>query len=354
MTRVGLLRRIEPAGSPARYETRVGDNHHHLVCRSCGVAHDVDCVVGAAPCLTPRRDRGLRDRRGRGHVLGHLPRLPGRRRAGSAAGAAAGLARAWPTSDLLFERRGSTARHHVQPPAGAQRDDVRDVRGASTSAARRSTPTTGSACSSCAAPAAGRSSSGTDIRQFLDFDSGRTGVEYEADIDRYVGRLDRLRKPAIALVEGYAVGAGLAIAAACDLRICTPDAQFGLPIARTLGNCLSMAGYARLAAILGEARALDVVFTARMVGAEEAHACGLGTRSSRRTRSRRTCSSLAERSGDARADHAARDEGGAAAPPRGQRPRRRGPRRGGLRQRRLPRRASRRSSRSAATPGPGT
>jgi len=53
MTRVGLLRRIEPAGSPARYETRVGDNHHHLVCRSCGVAHDVDCVVGAAPCLTP-------------------------------------------------------------------------------------------------------------------------------------------------------------------------------------------------------------------------------------------------------------------------------------------------------------
>src|SRR3954469_17134642 len=53
MTRVGLLRRIEPAGSPARYETRVGDNHHHVVCRSCGAAHDVDCVVGAAPCLTP-------------------------------------------------------------------------------------------------------------------------------------------------------------------------------------------------------------------------------------------------------------------------------------------------------------
>jgi enoyl-CoA hydratase len=119
--------------------------------------------------------------------------------------------------------------------------------------------------------------SGTDIRQFLDFDSGRTGVEYEAEIDRYVGRLDRLRKPAIALVEGYAVGAGLALAAACDLRVCTPDAQFGLPIARTLGNCLSMSGYARLAAILGEARTKDVVFTARMVGADEALACGLAT-----------------------------------------------------------------------------
>jgi enoyl-CoA hydratase len=119
--------------------------------------------------------------------------------------------------------------------------------------------------------------SGTDIRQFIDFDSGRTGVEYEAEIDRYVGRLDRLRKPAIALIDGYAVGAGLAIACACDLRICTPGAQFGLPVARTLGNCLSMAGYARLAAILGEARAKDVVFTARMVGAEEALACGLAT-----------------------------------------------------------------------------
>jgi enoyl-CoA hydratase len=117
--------------------------------------------------------------------------------------------------------------------------------------------------------------SGTDIRQFLDFDSGRTGVEYEAEIDRYVGRLDALRKPAIALVEGYAVGAGLAIAAACDLRVCTPGAQFGLPIARTLGNCLSMAGYARLVAILGEARTKDIVFTARMVGADEALAAGL-------------------------------------------------------------------------------
>src|SRR3954466_13347860 len=117
--------------------------------------------------------------------------------------------------------------------------------------------------------------SGTDIRQFLDFDSGKTGVEYEADIDRYIGRLDRLRTPAIALVEGYAVGAGLSIAATCDLRVCTPDAQFGLPIARTLGNCLSMAGYARLVAVLGEARVKDVVFTARTVGADEALAAGL-------------------------------------------------------------------------------
>lgn len=56
---VGLLRRITPAGSPARYETRVGDNHHHLVCRSCGAAEDVDCAVGEAPCLQPADDRGF-------------------------------------------------------------------------------------------------------------------------------------------------------------------------------------------------------------------------------------------------------------------------------------------------------
>ena len=117
--------------------------------------------------------------------------------------------------------------------------------------------------------------SGTDIRQFLDYDTGRMGVEYEEGIDRYLGRLDVLRKPAIAQVQGYAVGAGLSIAAACDLRVCTPDAQFGLPVARTLGNCLSMAGYARLVAVLGEARVKDVVFTARMIGAEEARAAGL-------------------------------------------------------------------------------
>ncbi|UYP19315.1 transcriptional repressor [Rhodococcus sp. Z13] len=55
----GLLRRIEPAGSPARYETRIGDNHHHLVCRNCGEVVDIDCVVGAAPCLTPSEDHGF-------------------------------------------------------------------------------------------------------------------------------------------------------------------------------------------------------------------------------------------------------------------------------------------------------
>jgi Fur family transcriptional regulator, stress-responsive regulator len=55
---VGLVRRIEPAGSPARFEARVGDNHHHVVCRSCGAIDDVDCAIGAAPCLEPSAARG--------------------------------------------------------------------------------------------------------------------------------------------------------------------------------------------------------------------------------------------------------------------------------------------------------
>jgi Fur family ferric uptake transcriptional regulator len=59
LTAAGLLRRIEPAGHPARYEGRVGDNHHHIVCRSCGTVVDVDCAVGEAPCLTASDDRGF-------------------------------------------------------------------------------------------------------------------------------------------------------------------------------------------------------------------------------------------------------------------------------------------------------
>jgi Fe2+ or Zn2+ uptake regulation protein len=59
LTAAGLVRRIQPTGSVARYESRIGDNHHHVVCRSCGVIADVDCAVGDAPCLTASNDRGF-------------------------------------------------------------------------------------------------------------------------------------------------------------------------------------------------------------------------------------------------------------------------------------------------------
>jgi enoyl-CoA hydratase/carnithine racemase len=116
---------------------------------------------------------------------------------------------------------------------------------------------------------------GTDIRRFTEFSSWEDGLRYEEEIDRMVGRLETVRKPTVALVHGVAMGSGLALAAACDLRVCTPEARFGLPIARTVGNCLSTANYARLAALLGEGRVKDLVFRAREIGADEALAIGL-------------------------------------------------------------------------------
>ncbi len=119
---------------------------------------------------------------------------------------------------------------------------------------------------------------GTDIRQFADFDeTGEDALAYEATIDRIVGRLETVGKPTVALVDGFAMGSGLALSATCDLRVCTPAAQFGLPIARTVGNCLSMENYARLAGLLGPARVKDIIFTARTIRADEALAIGLAT-----------------------------------------------------------------------------
>lgn len=92
---------------------------------------------------------------------------------------------------------------------------------------------------------------GTDITQFREFTNGDDGVAYEARLDAFVEALERLRVPSIAVIEGFAVGAGLAIANACDIRIAASGARFGVPIARTLGNCLSAANLRRLCATLG-------------------------------------------------------------------------------------------------------
>jgi enoyl-CoA hydratase/carnithine racemase len=115
---------------------------------------------------------------------------------------------------------------------------------------------------------------GTDIRQFADFKSAQDGLIYEARIDEVLDRLEAVRKPTVALVDGFAMGSGLAISAACDLRVITADAKFGMPIARTVGNCLSMANYARLADALGAARLKEVIFLARPIRAQEASDIG--------------------------------------------------------------------------------
>jgi enoyl-CoA hydratase/carnithine racemase len=115
---------------------------------------------------------------------------------------------------------------------------------------------------------------GTDIAQFRAFRSADDGIAYEAKMEGYIGGLESLPVPTLAVVEGFAIGGGLAIAAACDLRIATPDARFGVPIARTLGNCLSIANYARLVAALGAPRAKRMLLLAENLSAEEALACG--------------------------------------------------------------------------------
>ena len=117
--------------------------------------------------------------------------------------------------------------------------------------------------------------SGTDINQFRAFETGQDALDYESRIDRILGALEACRVPTVAAVAGVCAGGGAAIAACCDLRIGTADARFGFPIARTLGNCLSMASISRLTALIGAARVKEVIFTARMIGAEEARAIGL-------------------------------------------------------------------------------
>jgi enoyl-CoA hydratase/carnithine racemase len=119
--------------------------------------------------------------------------------------------------------------------------------------------------------------SGTDISQFQEFGSGEDGVAYEETITRIVGRLESVRVPTVAAVSGYCIGAGLALAAACDLRVATPTARFGVPIARTLGNCLSMNSVALLVHHLGPARTLDLLLRARLLTADDAVAAGFVT-----------------------------------------------------------------------------
>ena len=115
---------------------------------------------------------------------------------------------------------------------------------------------------------------GTDISQFLTFKSGDDGIAYEHRMETYLEAIEAIPIPTLAVVEGFAIGGGLAIASVCDFRIATPGSRFGVPIARTLGNCLSMTNYARIVAALGPAHAKRMLLLADMITAEEALAGG--------------------------------------------------------------------------------
>jgi enoyl-CoA hydratase len=119
--------------------------------------------------------------------------------------------------------------------------------------------------------------SGTDINQFRAFKTPEHAIEYESRIDRVLTALEECRVPTIAAINGACTGGGAGIAACCDLRIGTKTTRMGFPIARTLGNCLSMSNISRLAALIGPARVKDLIFTARLIGADEAAGAGLLT-----------------------------------------------------------------------------
>lgn len=121
----------------------------------------------------------------------------------------------------------------------------------------------------------GAFSSGTDIAQFDQVRSGADGVAYERRLAHVIERLEAVDVPTIAAIDGPAVGGGCALAVACDIRIAADTARLGVPVARTLGNCLSVENLARLVDLVGQGRALELMFTGRLVPAAEALAWGL-------------------------------------------------------------------------------
>jgi enoyl-CoA hydratase len=110
---------------------------------------------------------------------------------------------------------------------------------------------------------------GTDIRQFVDFRSGEQGLEYEKRVGEVIAKLAGVKIPVVALVEGAAVGAGLALAVCCDLVVAERGARFGAPIARTLGNCLPASVVSRLRSRIGAPRADSMLLSAALIPAEE-------------------------------------------------------------------------------------
>lgn len=115
---------------------------------------------------------------------------------------------------------------------------------------------------------------GTDISQFATFSTGAAGVDYECRVGAVLDRLQAVTIPTVAAIGGYCVGGGLAIACAVDIRIATSRAKFGVPIARTLGNCLSTATLDLLVRQFGHSRTIALLLTAELMSADEARSAG--------------------------------------------------------------------------------
>jgi enoyl-CoA hydratase len=165
------------------------------------------------------------------------------------------------SEEIRTERRGSALWIRVDRPAArnamtfAMYDHIAGLcRGANADPSVKAVVLTGSGDAFVA---------GTDIAQFVDFKEASHALEYEHRMDAWLGAIEDVRVPTIA--------------AACDLRIAAPSARFGVPVARTLGNCFSAANLVRLAALVGLGRVKELVLTARLIDAQEARAIGLVT-----------------------------------------------------------------------------
>lgn len=137
-------------------------------------------------------------------------------------------------------------------------------------------PTDGSVTAIVLSGAGGKAfAAGTDMTQFRAFETAQDALDYEARINSVLDAVERCPLPTIAAINGACTGGGASIAAACDLRIASASLKFGFPIAKTLGNCLAAANLARLSDLVGAGRVREMIFTARLMTADEALSVGL-------------------------------------------------------------------------------
>lgn len=140
----------------------------------------------------------------------------------------------------------------------------------------RTVPTDGSVKAIVISGAGGKAfAAGTDMSQFRAFDKPQDALDYEEQIEIVLSSLEQCPIPTIAAINGACTGGGASIAGVCDLRIAAANLKFGFPIARTLGNCLAAGNLARLSGLIGPGRVRELIFTARLMQAEEAQAVGL-------------------------------------------------------------------------------
>jgi enoyl-CoA hydratase/carnithine racemase len=178
------------------------------------------------------------------------------------------------TSDISSERRGTTLWVTFNRPES--RNAMTFAMYTELARICAEMPTDGSIRAMVVSGAGGKAfAAGTDMTQFRAFETAQDALDYEAEIDRVLTAMDCCPVPTVAAIHGACTGGGASIAAACDIRIASEALKFGFPIARTLGNCLNAGNLARLTELMGAGRVREMIFTARLMGADEAKAVGL-------------------------------------------------------------------------------